>query len=280
MEQAAARSDVVVGELLSTPTLSLATAARLAGLVLVSPTATDERIGSVGPSVFQVGPGSAARAAALAELVLGNESHRVAFVGSAASLKGAFAAAFAREAEQRGGRVVRRDPAPATGADASSLADLLHASGADVLFWDGPSRNAELLVRALARSGTALKLCGGPSLAPEGMQPAARPLLEGVVYVSEDWQLPERERARLDSLATAAGTRPGALWTRGYLAGRAIAAAVDAGALAADEVASRLRGARSAADAGGFLDVSGEGATLPVYVVHDGKPVDARRAPQ
>ncbi|HVQ23940.1 MAG TPA: hypothetical protein VMV01_02135, partial [Planctomycetota bacterium] len=56
-DSAAKRSDIIVGELLSQPTLSLATAATAMGLTLVSPTATDDRIGRIGPQVFQVGPG-------------------------------------------------------------------------------------------------------------------------------------------------------------------------------------------------------------------------------
>src|SRR6185436_2780135 len=46
-DSAAKRSDIIVGELLSQPTLSLATAATATGLTLVSPTATDERIGRI-----------------------------------------------------------------------------------------------------------------------------------------------------------------------------------------------------------------------------------------
>ena len=58
---------------------------------------------------------------------------------------------------------------------------------------------------------------------------------------------------------------------------RAIATAVDAGALTADEVAARWRGT-GPAGGGGFLDVSAAGATLPVYVVRQGRAVEARDA--
>jgi ABC-type branched-subunit amino acid transport system substrate-binding protein len=279
LEQVAARADVVVGELLSVPTLSLATGTRLAGLVLVSPTATDERIGRVGPLVFQVGPGAEARARALAEVVLGSKPHPVAIAGSAAGVRGAFADAFAREVEARGGRVVRRDTAPGAAGEAAQLAVSLKSSGAEVLLWDGPGRDAETLVRALATAGAALRVCGGPGLAPDGMRAGARPLLEGVTWVDDNWRLPATVRARLDSLANATGTRPGSLWTRGYLAGRQIAAAVDAGALTAAEVAARWRPASDTSGAGstGFLDPATTGATFATFVVHNGRSVDAHQ---
>jgi ABC-type branched-subunit amino acid transport system substrate-binding protein len=275
LEQVAARADVIVGELLSGPTLSLATATRLAGLVLVSPTATDERIGRVGPLVFQVGPGAEARARALAEVVLGSEPHAVAIAGSAAGVRGTFADAFARAAEARGGRVVRRDVAPAPGGDVAHLAASLKASGAEVLLWDGSGRDAEALVRALATAGAALHVCGGPALSPEAMHAGAQPLLEGVTWVDDDWRLSPGTRARLDSLSAAAGTRAGALATRGFLAGRAIAAAVDGGALTAAEVAAAWRAPRDSSHAGGFLDLASAGATLRVSTVRRGKSVEA-----
>ncbi len=272
-QQAIARCDVLVGELLSGPTLSLATAASSARAVLVSPTATDERIGRIGRHAFQVGPGADDRARVLADRVLGREPHVVAITGSAAGVVGAFADAFAAEVLARGGKVVLRAPARTLATEAAVQARAFKDAGVDVLFWDGPARDAETLLRVLASEGVALLLCGGPSLAPEGMRPPARALLEGVAWVADDWQLPATPRAHLDSLASAAGVRAGSLWTRGFLAGRAIAAAVDGGALGAEEVARALRHADAALAAGGFLDTAREGATLPLFVVRGGKAV-------
>ncbi len=274
-QQAVALCDVLVGELLSAPTLSLATAASSVGVVLISPTATDERIGRVGPRVFQVGPGADDRARVLAKHVLGRESHVVAITGSAAGVDGAFADAFAAEVTARNGKVVRREPARTRASEAAVQARAFKDAGVDVLFWDGPARDAETLVRSLASEGASLRLCGGPSLSPEGMRPPARPLLEGVVWVADDWRLPETFRTRLDSLASAAGVRAGSLWTRGFLAGRAIAAAVDGGARTAEEVARALRHTDPVLAAGGFMQVSHKGATLPIYVVRGGRAMEA-----
>ena len=265
-----ARCDVVVGELLSVPTLSLATAASAAGVVVVSPTATDERIGGMGPRVFAVGPGPRERARTLADAVLGREPAIVAITGAATSVQGALANAFAAEVTARGGRIVRREPARTQDREATQQAIAIKSSGATVLFWDGPSRDAEALLRALASQGVSLRLCGAPTLAPEAMRANVRPLLEGVVWVAEDWRLPEPERSHLDSLARATGSRAGSLWTRAYLAGRAIATAVDRGARTPGEVADQLRGRA----ASGTLDPALSGTTLPVFTVRSGRTVE------
>jgi ABC-type branched-subunit amino acid transport system substrate-binding protein len=276
-DRAVARSDLVLGELLSVPTQALATAAVASGVVLVSPTATDERIGRIGPRVFQVGPGPAARARALAEVVLGSSARRVAIVGSAAGMRSAFADAFATEAIARGGRVVRREPARGMGRESLAQAASIKAAEAEVLLWDGPARDAETLVRALAGEGAAVRVCGGPALSPDGMRPAARGLFEGVTWVADDWRLGAAARAHVDSLAARTGTRVGSLWTRGFLAGRLVAAAIDGGARTPNELARALRAGDATLAQGNVLDAPREGATLPVYVVRGGRAVEAER---
>jgi len=272
-DSAAKRCDIIVGELLSQPTLSLATAATATGMTLVSPTATDERIGRVGSHVFQVGPGPEARARALADVVLGREAHAVAVVGSANGIRGAYAEAFVAEVKARGGRLARREVARTGGSEVTQQAQALKGSGADVLFWDGPTRDVEALVRALATEGASLRLCGGPALAPDGMRASVRQLLEGVAWVAEDWKLDPRARAYVDSAATVAGSRAGSLWLRGFLAGRRIAAAIDAGARCAPEVADQLRNRDATLAATGQLECERDGATVQAFVVQRGKVV-------
>ena len=263
----ASRCDVIVGELLSVPTLSLATAANAAGVVVVSPTATDERIGGMGPRVFAVGPGPRERARALADAVLGRDAVSAAISGSATGVQGAFADAFADEVVARGGRIVRREAVRTQPGELTQQVGSLKASGASVLFWDGPARDAEGLLRLLAGEGVSLRLCGGPALAPEGMRANVRPLLEGVAWVVDDWRLAEPMRAHLDSVARAGGGKPGSLWTRGFIAGHAIAAAVDRGARTPGEISEILRGRAPAAT----LDPALTASTLPVYVVKNGR---------
>ncbi|MCE9626322.1 MAG: ABC transporter substrate-binding protein [Candidatus Eisenbacteria bacterium] len=269
-----ARSDVIVGELLSPPTTSLATAARVSGHTLVSPTATDERIGRMGPQVFQLGPSAALRGRRLAtRMSEGSPTPVIAVLGSRASLAAPFASAFTAEARERTGREIAQHVLPQDPAAIAALARTVKGSNASVLMCDASARELEPLVRALASEGASVRMCGGTALAPEGFRASARPLLEGVTYIDDGWRLPAADRSRLDSLAVATGTRAGSVWTRGWLVGRAIARAVDGGACTAHEVADALRKGDAWLAERGFLDVSPEGATLPLYTVHNGRSI-------
>lgn len=264
----------IVGELLSVSTAALATGARVIGLPLVSPTATDESIGRIGPAVFQVGPSGLQRGERLARAMLAGGPRKIAILTSTSVAHASFVDAFAAEAESLGATIVRRDAyAPGT-ADFRVASRGLRTFGAEVLFWDGESREADALVRQLAADGVSIKLCGGPSLAPDQFHSTARTLLEGVTWIADDWQLDAPAQAHLDSLLRARGEKSSPLATRGFLAGRRIAAAVDAGARTSGELAARLRASDATLREHGLLDLAAEGATLPVYVVTRGKSVE------
>lgn len=274
LDSAAAACGAIVGELLSEPTFALAAGARIAGLPLVSPTATDEAIGTAGPAVFQVGPAGRARGAALARAVLGEKFRKVAIFTSTGAAKGALVASFAAAAESLGATIVRRDVYAPGGGDFRTFARGMRTFGADVVFWDGDSREAVTLLRQLASEGVSVRVCGGTALAPDQFYANEKVLLEGVTYVADDWRLAAGHQALVDSLAGARGEPAGALWTRGFLAGRRLAAAVSAGARTPAEIAARLASGDPALRAHGFLDVSLDGATLPVWTVQRGKAVE------
>jgi len=277
LDSALESSGVIVGELLSVPTLSLATGARMARAALISPTATDENVGAVGPGVFQIGPSAARRATALARAWVGGSPRGVGLLQSSQSARGGLGDRFAAAAESLGLPLAWRDSyAPGTQDFRAAIRAML-AQKVDVLFWDGDPRDADALLSQLARDRIAIRLCGGEALAPEQHHAEMRAMLEGARHVAEDWQVPARIMARLDSATRAAGEeRSGPLHVRGYLAGRFIAAAVRSGALCPEEVAAAL--ASRVERAGGepalrFLDCPAEGALLPVYTVSRGRSV-------
>jgi ABC-type branched-subunit amino acid transport system substrate-binding protein len=275
LETAIDSSDAVVGELLSVPTLALATAARLEGFVLVSPTATDELVGTVGQSVFAIGPSGWARGEALARaMVESSRGVRVAALTSSSVERSAFARGFLETISGLGATVVDRDSyAPGTIAF-KSTSEMIRAKRADILFWDGESREAEGLLRQLAQDKVSVRLCGGENLAPDRVRIESRPLLEGVRYVGEDWRLPSAAQATLDSMVRVrGGSAAQGLQTRGYLAARAIARAVGGGAMCAPEIAAELathvaRGPYLSRHH--FLEPE-DGARIPVWTVVRGR---------
>lgn len=274
LDSAVQRCDIVVGELLSVPTRALATATRFMGVPLVSPSATDESIGRIGPAVFQVGPTRGERGVALARAMLAGAARKYAVVASQESMRGALVRGFVAEADTLGAKLVRREPYAAGTSDFRMIARSVRAAGAEVLLWDGEGREGEALVRALASEGVNVQLCGDERLAPEQFHNPARSLLDGVVFVGEDWRLPAPVHAMLDSLARARDSKPGALWIRGYLAGRRIAAVIDAGARTPGELSRGLQHRDPASRASGMLDCELDGATLPLFVVQRGRAVE------
>ena len=268
---------VVVGDLLSVPTMALAAATRVLGLPLVSPTATDEMIGRIGPAVFVVGPGSAERGQRLARVVAFSRGRKVAILTANSVAHSAFTDAFAVAAESLGARIVRREAYAPNTADFKMFARSVKAAGAEALFWDGDSHEGEALVRNLASEGVSVKLCGGAALSPEMYHAAGRTLLEGTTWVGDDWLLPPAETAALDSLARAHGEKVGPLWVRGFLAGRRIADVVAGGARTPAELAAGLRSPNASARAWGLLDVPADGAALPVWTLVRGRVVELPR---
>jgi len=276
LDTAVTACGVIVGELLSEPTFALAAGTRIAGLPLISPTATDEAIGTAGPAVFQVGPAGTQRGEALARAVLGEKFRKVAIFTSTGTARSSLVTAFAAAAESLGATIVRRDVYAPGGGDFRGFARGMRTFGADVVFWDGDSREAVALLRQLGAEGVSVRVCGGTALAPDQFHAAEQVLLEGVTYVADDWQLAPAHQALVDSLARTRGERAGALWTRGFLAGRRIATAVGAGARTPAELAARLASRSPALRAHGFLDVNLDGATLRVWTVQRGKAVEIK----
>ncbi len=265
---------VVVGELLSPPTFALAAASRYTGVPVVSPTATDESIGRSGPLVFAIGPSSEERGALLARAVLEGKPRKVAILTAQSSAGDPFVRAFAAAAESLGSKIVRRDTYASGTTDFRVTSRGMRTFGVDVLFWDGESREADALLRQMSADGVSVKVCGGSELSPDRMHAMTRPLLDGVRWVSDDWKLPAAQQAVLDSIAKSRSERAGAIWVRGFLAGRRIAAAVDAGARTPAELGARLRHRDATRRTAGYLECTLDGASLPVYVVQRGKSVD------
>jgi len=153
----------------------------------------------------------------------------------------------------------------------------LAARKVEVLFWDGEPGEADALLRQLAHDRASMRIGGGGSLAPEAHHAEMHFLLEGVQYVAEEWTLPPGLRSTLDSASSArTGSPASPVFVRGWLAGRAIRAALDAGALAPEEIAAELAKRRIPGgflEAHGFLEPGIPGLELPVYTISRGKSV-------
>lgn len=279
VDSATVTAGILVGELLSVPTFTVASGARLLRIPLVSPTATDEHVGRAGPSIFQVGPSGTRRGVALGRVVLRDGHRRVGVLVADDLGDSPLARGFEAVAESSGIEVAYRGTFTPGASEYRALARAIGQRKLDALLFDGDARDARVLLGQLARDGANLAICGGEAFAPDRYPNEARLLLEGVRWVGEDWTVPAGVQARLDSVAAEIGEeRSTSLFVRGYYAGRLVAAGVHAGALAPEELGTWLRNHLDPlpeAAAAGFLDCMGESAKLPVWMVERGRVVPA-----
>jgi ABC-type branched-subunit amino acid transport system substrate-binding protein len=276
-DRAAEDCATIVGGMLNGPTATLATAARMAGLPLLSPVAGDESVGAVGSTVFQVGPSGVQRGRILAREALAGHPRRVGLLVAGHAQDGPFASGFAAAAESLGATVVWSSSYAPGSPDFRAELRALKERAVELLFWDGEARDAETLLRQLAQEKLTMAICGGAELAPDRHHPQTHALLEGAVFVGEDWVLSAGSQAVLDSAVRAAGEeRANRLHTRGYLAARIVASAVAGGVLCPEELGAALAtrvGAQPYLKSHGFFDWSPAEATLPVYTVTNGRAV-------
>jgi ABC-type branched-subunit amino acid transport system substrate-binding protein len=282
LDSAADRAGAVVGGLLSAPTVALATAARLLGVPLISPTATDENVGAIGPTVFQIGPAGLQRGEALARAVLDSGAARIGVLVSSRNQDDSFVRGFAAAAESLGGRIVWRDTYAPGSLGFRDAVRALKAQAVQILFWEGEAREGEVLVRQLAQERVSLRLCGGSDLDPDGHHAITKTLLEGARFVGLDWGLAPGSRAVLDSLVRVHGEpEANRLHVAGYLAARLIGSAVASGALCPEELSAALArrvGEQPYLRSRGFFAWAADEATLTIYTVRGGRavPVAAR----
>jgi len=277
LDSASQESAVVIGELLSVPTLALATGARVMGLPLISPTATDENVGAAGTTVFQVGPSGFHRGVALARQVLKDGTPRVAELISSDQEERSFHTGFTHAIEEGGGQIVWHDTYAPGARDFRAAVKRLDIENVGLVFWDGDPQEGVALIREIQRQKLDVRVCGGEALSPANQHRSAASVLEHARFVADDWTLRPGLKAPLDSLlATHGVSEATALHVRGFLAARLIAAAVRGRALCAEEMtaslATRVHGDEYLVRRG-FLDWDAEGASLPVYEVRGGEAV-------
>jgi ABC-type branched-subunit amino acid transport system substrate-binding protein len=234
---------VLIGELFSANTAPLAAASQVVGAVLISPSATNERLAILGDAVFQLHVGNSLLAQALARalqkeipgasvglLVAGTpeDSARAEAVGSACRSLGLAVA---------GKEVVAENSVDVTRALTS-----LREKHAGALVLIAPKRLAGIAAAQLPGSWPKARVFGFDELDPAALNGEAKAALEGATYVAADYALAGAAR---DSFETryqhAYREAPTRMSIRGYLVGLSVTRGIESGSLNAGMLREALR---------------------------------------
>jgi len=274
---------VLIGELFSANTAPLAAASQVVGAVLISPSATNERLAILGDAVFQLHLGPSVLAPALARTFAQEvPKGAVGILVSSSPEDSARAEAVAVACRAAGLEVVGREVVPENAVDLTHALTSLRDRHASGLFLLTPPRLAGIAAAQLQSSWPKAKVYGFDALDPAGQSPEAKTALEGATYVVADYAMGGAPR---DSFETryqrAYREAPTRMSVRGYLVGLAVTRGVERGSLNATMLREALRAQVYDSDEGRALR-----ALKPVvaseperYVIRSGKAVPAQPFP-
>lgn len=274
---------VLIGELFSANTAPLAAASQVVGAVLISPSATNERLAILGDAVFQLHLGSSVLAPALARAFAQDlPKGSAGILVSTSPEDSARAEAVLAACKSAGIDVAGKETVEETAVDLTHALAALKEKKASGLFLLTPPRLAGIAAAQLPGTWPKARIYGFDALDPSGQNAEARTALEGATYVVADYAM---QGAARDSFETryqkAYGEAPTRMSVRGYLVGLSVTRGIERGSLNASMLREALRAQLYDSDEGRALR-----ALKPLvpaeperYVIRSGKAVAAAPFP-
>jgi len=235
---------LLIGELFTAGTAPLAAATQVVGAVLLSPSATNERLATLGEGVFQLHVGQTALAGALARYVKGSKPRPSVAILSADGVDDSLTVRSLTAACVAAGVPVAGVERVSEGTvDVTKPIAALKAKRATALVLVGSPRLIGVAAPQIAAAWPGILVAGFESLDPEGLTREGREALEGASFFAPDYSLLGAPR---DSFA---GTYersfkepPTRMSVRGYLVGLAVTRALQSGCVNAAQLREALRG--------------------------------------
>jgi ABC-type branched-subunit amino acid transport system substrate-binding protein len=274
---------LLIGELFTANTAPLAAATQVVGAVLLSPSATNERLATLGDAVFQLHVPPAALATALARYLKTSVPRNTAALLVAATPDDSIAGAqVAAACKDQGVSVVGVERVPDGTVDLTRSLAALKAKKAKTLVLLGGPRLVGVAAPQIASSWPEVKIAGFESLDPEGLLREARESLDGASFFASDYALLGAPADSFTARYTRANQEPPTrMSVRGYLVGLAVTRAIESGCVNAAGLRETLRGQLYDGEDGRVLH-----ALRPVVpaeperlVVRGGKAIAAEMAP-
>ncbi|HYR51448.1 MAG TPA: ABC transporter substrate-binding protein [Candidatus Dormibacteraeota bacterium] len=274
---------ILIGELFSANTAPLAAASQVVGAVLISPSATNERLAILGDAVFQLHLANSLLAESLLRgFSTPNSRGSVGLLVANTPEDSTRAEAVVGACKTLGIPVAGKEVVPADAVDLTRALTSLREKRASALVLLAPARLSAIAAAQLGSAWPKVRVFGFDGLDPTGMNPEARTALEGATYVASDYVLTGAVR---DSFATryqhAYGEPPTRMSVRGYLVGLAVARGIERGSLNASMLREALRAQVYDSEDGRKLRAlrPAVSAEPERFVIHSGKASPADPAP-
>jgi ABC-type branched-subunit amino acid transport system substrate-binding protein len=234
---------ILIGELFSANTAPLAAASQVVGAVLISPSATNERLAILGDAVFQLHLGNSVLAQSLARAIVQDApKSEVGILVAGSPEDSARAEAVTASCRSAGLLVVGKEVVPEDAVDLTHAITSLRDKHATALFLLTPPRLAGIAAAQVKSSWPKARIYGFDALDPSGQSPEARGALEGATYVAEDFTMTGAPRDSLEArYQRAYGEPPTHMSVRGYLVGLAVTRGIERGSLNASMLREALR---------------------------------------
>lgn len=238
------RVSVVIGHSCSGATIAAMTGYQDAGIVMISPTATNPRVTDEGGSlIFRTAGRDDDQGAIGAALIAERWTDaKIALVDDSEPYGEGLAAVVEESLASAGLKLAFRDKILAGEPDYVSLVEKLIAAEADVLYYGGRPREAALIIQEVQARGEKLQILGPESMVSEDLWVIAGDAAEGIMFTHYPDPKNDPELAHLVEIIEEAGIESSPAFFGAYAAIQAWSEAVrHAGTTDGPAVAQALR---------------------------------------
>jgi branched-chain amino acid transport system substrate-binding protein len=219
----------LIGEVLSTATIAAAGVADVLGVPLLSPTATDDRISTIGPNIFQLNPSLSWQGPAVAQYAVKARGFKaLAMLYPDEGAWESVAQAFAREAVKLGARMVYAQAYTPGTTDFKAQIDQLRLVKVDALFLPVSPSDIVMIAPQLAYNQLKLQLLGPESWGDPKVSAQGDVYVEGAIFavLSESSELAQSSAAFEERFKKRYGKPPSKQAAQGYDAASIMIAAL------------------------------------------------------
>jgi len=248
----------LIGDVLSGATIAAAGVADALGVPLLSPTATDDRISSIGPNIFQLNPSLSWQGPAVAQYAVKARGFKtLAMLYPDEGAWESVAQAFAKEAARLGAKMVYAQAYTPGTTDFKAQIDQLRLVKVDALFLPASPSDIVMIAPQLAYNQVKLQLLGPESWGDPKVAAQGDVYVEGAIFavLSESSELAQSSAAFEERFKKRYGKPPSKQAAQGYDAARIMIAALQKNPASRQELQTYL----NSGDFSG-LKLSGQGS--------------------